>query len=262
MSVEIRVSVVPMIRDKLSSKPSVSRFLDEWLVKNAKEKDLDYVRTPFYFHPSSFRLDCLRKLQFTYLRSLFLPEFILSNDTIFNSDARMIRILGNGNGMHDRWMNYFKESGILVEAERKFRDETLRFSGSIDDIIELNGKTYIVELKSINHFGFQKLTAPKEEHMLQLQIYCMQEGIDGFVIYENKNTQDVKEFFVESSPSIQAEIKSTVEHVIESVKESKLADKTQVFGMCQECDYQDLCFRKRIETLEEILVETYREELP
>lgn len=253
-----------MIRDKILKKPSVIRYLDDWLVQNAKENER--TSTPFYFHPSSFSIDCSRKLQFTYVESLFSEKFSglqrkVQDKSIFTSDPKMIRILGNGHGMHDRWAKYFENAGVLVEAERKFRNKDLRFSGSIDDIISIDGEELIIELKSINMFGFQKLTAPKKEHYMQLQIYCMEENKRGFVIYENKNTQEVLEFFVEKDVNLHEEIRSTVYGIFDSIENGTLGEKTQQFTMCQQCKFMDLCYKQRIQTLDEILVENYNEKI-
>lgn len=54
-----------------------------------------------------------------------------------------------------------------------------------------------VELKSINTAGFGKLTRPKEEHFIQLQLYLQLGKYEcGIVLYENKNDQQIKAFLV------------------------------------------------------------------
>ena len=58
----------------------------------------------------------------------------------------------------------------------------------------------VVELKSINDKGFQALEAPKPDHTVQLQIYLNVSGYQhGIVLYENKNTQEVKAFVMEKN---------------------------------------------------------------
>ena len=64
-----------------------------------------------------------------------------------------------------------------------------------------------VELKSINKFGFTQLSAPKDEHNIQLQMYLNMAGYDhGTVLYECKDDQHLKAFLVERNEEVWGDI--------------------------------------------------------
>ena len=82
------------------------------------------------------------------------------------------------------------------EIPVKFENPSI--SGRIDFLIrhQEHGISPI-ELKSINTSGFSKLSKPKDEHSLQLQMYLNMGNYDiGTVLYENKNDQKIKSFIV------------------------------------------------------------------
>ena len=89
----------------------------------------------------------------------------------------------------------------LLQTEAPLKYDKPPISGRLDFLIkhELYGST-VVELKSINDKGFQALEAPKPDHTVQLQIYLNVSGYQhGIVLYENKNTQEVKAFVMEKN---------------------------------------------------------------
>lgn len=114
--------------------------------------------------------------------------------------ARVWRIFGNGNSFHDRMTSYFQDMGILVEAEREFWNDDPPIKGFIDAIILWDGKEKVVELKSISSNGFEYraiYNKPKDEHYMQAQVYLgVTELEEAFIIYENKDTQELMLFVV------------------------------------------------------------------
>ena len=83
--------------------------------------------------------------------------------------------------------------------------------GEIDGLVTdpLN-KTRLLEIKSINHFGFERLKdQPLDEHRRQANLYlhglCLakMEIREAVILYKNKNTSAMKEFIVEYD-SVQA----------------------------------------------------------
>ena len=68
--------------------------------------------------------------------------------------------------------------------------------GEIDGLVEDPlGKPYLLEIKSINHFGFERLKGePQEDHHRQSNLYLHGLVLAGFdikqaiIIYKNKNT--------------------------------------------------------------------------
>ena len=236
-----------MIRDKILKTPSIKVIIDDFIDKRNAENGRE--KTPFFFHPYFFNLNCQRQQQFYYLESSLNLKFRTKNSGV---NAQLQRIFDNGSSMHIRWQKYLEDAGILVEAEHRFIDQVNRISGYIDAIVVVNNIKYIVELKSINHFSFQKLKEPKPEHCIQVQLYSMVTGLDCFVLYENKNTQEVKEFFVRKNEDVVKQIKSLMFTIKESPNTKTILQKTDQINLCQSCRYMDICYRHPDATFNDI----------
>lgn len=78
-------------------------------------------------------------------------------------------------------------------------------SGEIDGLItDPLGKTRLLEIKSINHFGFERLKdGPLDDHRRQANLYLHGLKAAGFtidealIVYKNKNTSAMKEFVIQ-----------------------------------------------------------------
>lgn len=136
------------------------------------------------------------------------------NKKPFEPNARVQRILENGNNVHARYTKLFAEMGILVAAEiDAVRNDLVH--GRLDCLITDRKKNYIVDIKSSSQWVFNKLNAPKYEHNLQVQFYMYYMNIpQGFVLYENKDNQSIKCYYVELE-------KEFVEKYIEKLKDLK-----------------------------------------
>lgn len=110
-------------------------------------------------------------------------------------EARVKRILENGDYMHSRYYKYFAEMGILRATEIK-AVETDLLHGRADCLVsDKEGKLWLVDLKSMSQWSFNKLTAPSNEHKLQLLVYMYFMKIEqGILLYECKDNQTIKTF--------------------------------------------------------------------
>jgi len=142
------------------------------------------------------------------------------NKKPFDANARVKRILENGNKVHERYLTLFAEMGILVAAEINAVSNDL-IHGRLDALITDRKRNYVVEIKSTSMWSFNKLTKPSTPHMLQVQFYMYYTNIhQGFVLYENKNDQNIKCFYVELN-------KELVENTIKELKELKIMIKNR-----------------------------------
>lgn len=81
----------------------------------------------------------------------------------------------------------------------------VEMTGEIDGLLESPlGEQWVLEIKSINHFGFERLKdAPLDEHRRQVNLYLHGLICAGFemrkalLLYKNKNTSAMKEFLIE-----------------------------------------------------------------
>ena len=105
------------------------------------------------------------------------PRGIIFSRLGYERDAnavspRLRRIFDNGTGVHERLQKYMLDCGILLMDEVPVFNDPLQIQGHTDGLLDLGrGEGGILEIKSINSAGFNKLVDAKDEHKLQAQIY-------------------------------------------------------------------------------------------
>lgn len=112
-------------------------------------------------------------------------------------DGLTARKLAVGDDAHKRLAQALFGMGVVVAAEVPIPPGNL-FHGRCDLIVSLDGKNYVVEIKTAHPYSFDQMaTGPRRDHHLQLQLYLHYFGIpQGIVLAENKATQELKEFVV------------------------------------------------------------------
>lgn len=183
------VEVEPKRKRKVLDEKMVPESSDlEQSLLDGIDKAISRVIVPRYkknngFHPSTTN-ECARYAVYLF-RGIELPQ---------THSPQVQRIFDNGHAMHERVTGYFKEMGILVHDEYPISHKNPPLEGTLDAIIEWDGPK-VVEIKSIGDAGFiyRKLYhKPKDEHYRQIQLYMHSTGIfEGFLLYENKNTQEL-----------------------------------------------------------------------
>ena len=165
----------------------IIQAIDDYLAKRPKDD-----RATRCFHPSSLHRTA---------EELFKLYFEGDNKQQFK--PRVLRIFDNGHGVHERLQGYLKKAGVLLQAEVPVKNEEYEIVGHTDGIIEINGVKGLLEIKSINQTGFYGLFEPKPEHVLQLNVYMFCAGIPrGVLLYECKNDQALKEFFLKQDHAV------------------------------------------------------------
>lgn len=189
---------------KAAKKETIPKFIykqDEWLIDQL-EIGLERKQRPpraGVFYPSALGNLCDRYLYYSY-------NGLLVGETI---PGKLRRIFDTGDFLGNRYESYFSKLGILVSTEQPLKVDTPSISGRIDFVIlHPDAGHLVIELKSINDKGFKALKyAPKPEHLIQIQLYLNIGGYEnGVLLYENKNTQEVKAFKVTKSEETMAEI--------------------------------------------------------
>lgn len=177
-------------------------------------------------------------------------------------DARLMRVFENGDYTHMRIMSSLFSIGAVKAIEVALEEDIVH--GRCDGIVVINNEPYVLELKSINSYGFKKLEAPKPEHIKQLMLYLhffkIQKGI---FIYENKDNQDLKEFHISYD-------KEMAEKLIENFRITKhLIDENILPPVpanideweCRFCDFFDECVKKRSDLMGRKLLEEKNQKL-
>lgn len=161
---------------------------------------------------------------------------------------RLLRIFGNGHGVHDRWQEYLQNMGILEQAEVPMSvSEPIPMRGYADGIINWGGRK-LIEIKSINTQRFEwrrTYKRPDEKTYAQAQCYLFMSGLDaGYVIYENKDTQDVLIFPIyKDQKLIDKELRRYVK-IYQMYEEGKTPARPykRDSRQCGECDLIKYCW--------------------
>lgn len=159
------------------------------------------------------------------------------------------RIFLEGWYIHSKWQQLFIQTGIARGIEQRGVSNEWKLLFTPDAIIELNGKTYVVEIKSVNTFQFKNMkTHPSGEK--QCNLYMHFTGIPrGFVLAEDKNTQEIKVIPVKYNPS---KVRPYVERMYKVKEYIKRYEETgklpsrmcngENCKMAERCAYRNACF--------------------
>ena len=163
-----------------------------------------------------------------------------------NIDITLQNLFNDGTWRHIRWQMMGLLSGALTEVETKVSNEKYpNFGGSVDGIgySEEFGK-YGFELKGTSYMP----TEPKKEHLRQIHTYfVLDPEIKVFsLIYEDKRSQDWKEFVVYPDQTLLVDVKKEMVRLEDSVAfkiypEVKENCRQRQGKEYQQCPYRQGC---------------------
>lgn len=197
------------------------------------------------------------KLSVTYMYNCMRMAFykLQGQPQKESRDPKSIRIADNGTYMHYRYIDFFQKMGILKEKEKLVFHKEKPFLGYIDAIVDLDGEDYVVELKSIAHSKFAQLREAQLDHKYQLRTYMYLTGIKkGLLLYEDKDTQDLKEFEVTMEDSFIKEFEERLDTILNFFNKKELPERVcanRKDGENHWCPYVDVCFAKENESISE-----------
>lgn len=219
---------------------------EEWIIRDGiyTQKALDFMlgemnkpqrdRTG---HLSASSLgSCGRQQQFTWIG---LPQKVES--------AQREAVFNNGDFVHLRLQMAGLSAGWLSDAETAIPENEYGVKGTMDG---LHRDGSVVEFKSQNSFGFSRLLsakAPKSEHVFQVGAYLLATGRKrAYLVYENKDNQELKEFTVERTDELMEKVRDRLEYVQgwSGRKEliEPLGDCLERKGMYYNyCSFRDVC---------------------
>lgn len=124
--------------------------------------------------------------------------------------------------------------------ETKLYNELLNLSFMCDGIIKLNGRYYILEIKTEVSFKYMGRVQPEEAHLIQAYCYSLALGIDAIIfLYENRDVCAKKAFTV----YVTSENKEKVVHLIETsnahIQSGTVPPKET--SKCKYCKYTEEC---------------------
>lgn len=168
-----------------------------------------------------------------------------------NIPVGLKRIFEAGNNIHEKWQRLFLRGGLSEVEDLDFSmfNDNYDLSYTPDAVVTFAKDRYVVEVKSVNTFQFKKMHSHPGAYK-QIQFYMFLTGIHkGFILCEDKNTQEFKIFIVEYSYDDVIEYEERLEN-IQLYKKSFESRKKMVKGICSsstckrasKCPMKDACF--------------------
>lgn len=151
-----------------------------------------------------------------------------------NNPVHLQRIFEQGTTMGYKWQMLFIRAGVGKKEDMdvsRFVDE-YDLSYTPDAIIELDGKKYVVELKSQNQNRFDN-DKSHPDGIKQLKLYMYFEGIDrGFVLVDNKNNSKFKVLLINGINESDDDIADYLQKLEKLQKMKKYALKKKKMPKC------------------------------
>lgn len=195
-----------LLRDLIKQETQERGFLLPLLDKHLSERPEDERRGGF--HPSELSKGfCPRELAALRLKIAKKTKKV---------SPQLRRIFDNGHKFHDRMQTYTREMNIVLNhpelnnprsglAQEARLDHEVGLTGNCDDILMIQGSWVVTDYKSSREQVFTNLVTPLKEHRNQVILYMgmikdmvnVERPMYAVVLYENKNSQEIREFKVE-----------------------------------------------------------------
>jgi len=164
-------------------------------------------------------------------------------------DPRVLRIFDEGDYTHRRLLSVLYSLGIVQASEVRTPPNDL-IHGRADAVVTLDEKPYVVELKSSNGWKFSKMEKPREDHVDQVQLYMHYFNIPrAILLYENKNTQHLREFNLEYDEARAGRLIKGFEFLRDQIEKDIMPEVPEDIKKwrCRYCEYRTECMKKREE---------------
>ena len=208
---------------------SIDDFLNERNTTDLKRVD--------GFHPS-YTNQCARYWVYLFRGVEAVTDFA----------PQTYRIFDNGHAVHDRIYSYLSNMNILKHEEIPVTLDDPPIRGTSDGVITFHGDK-LIELKSISDAGFayRKIyNKPKDDHVRQAQIYLRCLNLDsGFVIYENKNNQELLPIYIEKDDTFIDKLFTKYRKIYDAFLNDKLPTrpyKSIASKQCASCNVREFCW--------------------
>lgn len=172
-------------------------------------------------------------------------------DFVETTDAMGIAIMSNGTYGHQRIEQVFEDAGILVdkEVEIKLQDPPIR--GYMDVVINWHGQQIVGEIKTTRQEAFfHRLwgNKPSTNNLFQILIYMKATNTPvGFLLYENKNTQEILILPIEMDVKNEALLEDALDwlrKVRKAWEDGEMPNRpfTKRNKICKDCPVFDTCW--------------------
>lgn len=159
-------------------------------------------------------------------------------------DPRILRIFERGDMIHEKLVRTLRSLGVLECAEIPVRPNE-DISGRADAIVKIEGETYLVDFKSINSYALKNMKEPKEEHVLQVQLYLHFFKLEkGILLYEGKDDSNLVEFFIDYNKEMAEKAVADFDRLKLNIEQNlipkQLADYPDNW-QCSYCQFREIC---------------------
>lgn len=217
--------------------PNIVAQYEDYISKTIKVDPQHVNRASSAGHP------CTRHLVYCRLNSTERAKISVSTALIFRE----------GNHQEKAVLDDFSEAGIKVqEQQRTFLWKEYQLSGHIDGMLNVDGETYPLEIKSMNPFTWEKIKTVEDiknnsayyvrGYYDQLQLYLlMSEVSEGVIVLKNKVSGALKQFVIVLDYAYSELIIQKLELVNRCVAENKYPDRIDDRTVCGYCNFKHLC---------------------
>ena len=183
------------------------------------------------------------------------------------ADPKRDRVLSNGTKFHDRVQeamtrlqreaNPWDVQIVAVEGydPTEYKREIypgVVLSGHLDGVVEIEGVTYVVELKSMGSRWWRTIKQPLVAHRWQATGYHrLTDGWPTLFVYENKDTQEWKHFVFHPDGGWVGRLDRKLHTLSDALRDGvapaycvqDTEDDTEwIVGACNKCPFQTHCF--------------------
>jgi hypothetical protein len=240
--------VTPQHEQWLAKNPNVelSDETAQWVAKELQARQRDRSGT---WSASSLG-GCKRKHIYTFLGTPHERGVAAGTAAIFQ----------HGTWSHLKWQASGYMAGWLGQTEVSCSLPAYKGTGTIDGILASNAAGW--ELKTINARGYRFVLndGPKHEHLLQIHFYMLATKLHVWsLIYEEKDTQDYKEFVVTYKDAYAANVLDELDELNHHVETQTLPIQqpgciTKTTSEYRTCPFRNVCEEHRWPTRKRLMI--------
>lgn len=163
-------------------------------------------------------------------------------------------VFEDGDLHHKAVKDVLRKAGIeFTMEETPILDTERNLKGKLDAVIRVNGKYYVLEIKSVSANSFYKIRrwGVQEEHELQLQAYLYyaqnlfkQNTKEGILLYKCKDTSEFEDFLIKYDEQKTLNFFNTLSEVELHLKNGTLPERpySRTDWQCRYCEFEFICW--------------------
>ncbi|MBU4274905.1 PD-(D/E)XK nuclease family protein [Patescibacteria group bacterium] len=161
-------------------------------------------------------------------------------------EAAFLRLFDHGENMHKLIMKPLlstRDIHVVASEVNIPPQEIVR--GRADAVLSDGKELFVLDIKSMNSMIFRNLKEPKEENVLQLQLYLHFFKIPkGILLYVDKDRLGLKEFLVNYNPAVAEQLISGLTILKKQITDNAVPARIPgypSYWQCQYCQYLEVC---------------------